>query len=250
MNTETILIIIGSLVLVSLIVLIIVLLKRKPSKSVSSSQPAQQSFTLDDDEESSSRYNRTFVLLQKEEKEKKTPVRSKEGTVSMDPNESNNNYNYRNEAPVNSRGSRAGNEERTGVLFAPANAPHDYTQPASSNNKPAYSDNTELLAVDNSGAAYLEFYQDGVVNRISLDRPSILIGRLRGEVDYVVNNSKVSKIHAEIICRGGCYFIKDYNSGNGTYINGSGKKIPSNVEQRVYNNDRISLANSEFVLKC
>jgi len=64
-------------------------------------------------------------------------------------------------------------------------------------------------------------------------------------VDYVIRNSAVGKVHAQIITRESSYFIKDLNSKNGTCINGV--KIDSNEEYRIENNDRITLANNEYI---
>lgn len=97
--------------------------------------------------------------------------------------------------------------------------------------------------------AYLEYCKDGQWNKVSLDKESILLGRLRGQVDFVVDSVKVSKLHAEIIQRNGSYFIKDLNSKNGTYINGSSQRITSGELYELVNDDRIRIADIEFVFK-
>lgn len=125
----------------------------------------------------------------------------------------------------------------------------NYTPPASGGMQ-IESDDTVVLTEDTEGSAYLEIFDNGLSTKVPLNKPSILVGRLRGSVDFVVDNNKVGKIHAEFISRGGSYYVKDYNSTNGTYINGSGQRINSNVECEIKNNDRITLANSEFILKC
>lgn len=128
--------------------------------------------------------------------------------------------------------------------------PNTYMPSVMSRGMQMESDDTVILTEETAGAGYLEFYNNGLNNKIPFNKPSILIGRLRGSVDYVVENNKVGKIHAEFIYRDGAYYVKDYNSTNGTYINGSGQRIKSNVEHQIHNNDRITLANSEFILKC
>lgn len=99
-------------------------------------------------------------------------------------------------------------------------------------------------------ASCLEHYENGMMTRIPLDRDSVLVGRLKGQVDFAVANPKVGKIHAEFIIRDGMFFVKDLNSKNGTYINNSGQRINSNIPYPLNDNDRIILADSEFVLRC
>lgn len=100
------------------------------------------------------------------------------------------------------------------------------------------------------GVAYLEYYENGLMTKVSLDKPNVLIGRLRGQVDFAVNNNKIGKIHAEFIAINGSYYVKDYNSTNGTYINSIPQRITSNDEVQIFNGDKIMLANSEFTLRC
>ncbi|WP_251501368.1 DUF6382 domain-containing protein [Otoolea muris] len=95
---------------------------------------------------------------------------------------------------------------------------------------------------------FLEYYENGMLTRVPLDGPSTLIGHLRGEVNFEVMNPKVSKIHAEFINDGTHISVKDLNSKNGTYINGSAERIRSNVPYPLRSGDRIRLADSEFVL--
>jgi len=104
---------------------------------------------------------------------------------------------------------------------------------------------TILLDSSNVKRARLQVIKDDGVEEIIVDKPSFIIGRLNGQVDYVHTNNAIGKVHAEIITRDGCYYLKDLNSKNGTYING--KRIDSNKEYEIKNNDRITLANSEFI---
>ncbi len=103
---------------------------------------------------------------------------------------------------------------------------------------------------DASVGPYLEYYQNGIMTRILLDRNSFLVGRLAGQVDYVVTNPKVGKVHAEFISENGMFYVKDLNSKNGTYINSAGQRISSNIPYPLKPNDKIMLANSEFILRC
>ena len=112
------------------------------------------------------------------------------------------------------------------------------------------SEDTVVLDENNSDGAYLEYYENGLVTKIKLNKESIIVGKLRGQCDFSINNNKISKMHAEFITRGSEYFVKDYNSTNGTYINGSNQRIASNVEYQIFNGDRITLANVDMTFRC
>lgn len=94
---------------------------------------------------------------------------------------------------------------------------------------------------------HLQIFMDSGVDDIAINKPSFIIGRLEEQVDYVHSNNAIGKVHAEIISRDGCFYLKDLNSKNGTYING--KRIDSNKEYELKNNDKLTLANSEFVFR-
>ena len=80
---------------------------------------------------------------------------------------------------------------------------------------------------------------------IVIEREDFIIGRLEGHVDHVLNNNAVGKLHAELINRNGTSFVKDLNSINGTFINDD--RIDSNKEYELRINDRLRLANSEYI---
>jgi len=80
--------------------------------------------------------------------------------------------------------------------------------------------------------------------RIIIDKSSILIGRLQGSVDYVIDNKAVGKMHAEIVKKGEEYYIIDLNSVNGTFVNG--ERIVCNTETIIKNGDKITLANEVY----
>lgn len=97
---------------------------------------------------------------------------------------------------------------------------------------------------------YLEYTGDSSGTRIMFQNNRLLVGRLVSQVDFAVNNPKVGKMHAEFICQNGQCFVQDLNSKNGTYINGSEERITSNMPYPLQNGDRVSLADSEFVIHC
>lgn len=98
--------------------------------------------------------------------------------------------------------------------------------------------------------ACLEYYENGLMTRIVLDKPSTLVGRLQSQVDFAVSDPKVGKVHAEFINQDGKIYVKDLNSKNGTYLNGNIQRLNSNMLYPLNDNDRIALAKSEFILHC
>ncbi len=71
------------------------------------------------------------------------------------------------------------------------------------------------------------------------------IGKEKSFVDYFIgDNTAISRSHAEINLRDGEYFIKDTNSTNHTYINGT--QIQSGVDVKLNVGDRLRFANEEF----
>jgi len=112
------------------------------------------------------------------------------------------------------------------------------------------SEDTVVLDDNNAEGAYLEYFENGLSTKIKLTKESFMIGKLRGQCDFVLSNNKISKMHAEFITRGTDYFVKDYNSTNGTYINGSNQRIASNAEYQIFNGDRITLANVDMTFRC
>ena len=54
----------------------------------------------------------------------------------------------------------------------------------------------------------------------SVEKPILSIGKKKEEVDVVLEDSSVSRIHARIIQEGAEYYLEDLNSTNGTFKNG------------------------------
>ena len=91
--------------------------------------------------------------------------------------------------------------------------------------------------------------QEGTV--IEITRYPFLIGKLEGEMDCIIDRPSVSRMHARISenkqnASGSC-FIEDFNSTNGTYINGV--RIEPYRKRAVNVGDVIRLADQEFVLR-
>lgn len=91
---------------------------------------------------------------------------------------------------------------------------------------------------------YLQGSRNGVLEEININKDSFIIGRVKGQVDYVSDNRTIGKMHAEIINRDDNYYIRDLNSRNGTYLNN--ERIEGYKEYLLSNNDKITFSNSSF----
>ena len=81
--------------------------------------------------------------------------------------------------------------------------------------------------------------------QVEINKPVFRIGKERSYVDYfVANNSAVSRLHADIIERNNTYYIKDNNSTNRTYVNGTA--VRAGQEIQINEGDQIMLANETF----
>lgn len=80
---------------------------------------------------------------------------------------------------------------------------------------------------------------------IQLNKYPFRIGKERSFVDYFIgDNTAISRSHAEITQKEGSYFVKDMNSTNHTFVNGT--MIQSGVEVKLNAGDHLKLANEEF----
>ncbi|MCX8129536.1 MAG: DUF6382 domain-containing protein [Clostridia bacterium] len=104
---------------------------------------------------------------------------------------------------------------------------------------------TEFLSKHEEVYPYLQGTDSSTAEKIRLTKQQFIIGRLEGQVDYVCSNNAVGKMHAEILQRDGSCYIKDLNSKNGTFVNN--ERIESNKEYVLENNDKVSLANCDFI---
>ena len=81
--------------------------------------------------------------------------------------------------------------------------------------------------------------------KVFVNKPIFRIGKEKSYVDFfVMSNNAVSRIHADIVTRNNRYYIKDNNSTNHTFVNGT--MIPVNQETEIYDGDTLMLANEPF----
>ncbi|MCQ2516548.1 MAG: FHA domain-containing protein [Saccharofermentans sp.] len=79
-----------------------------------------------------------------------------------------------------------------------------------------------------------------------LDTNDLILGKNRNECKvFIGDNPLVSRKHALISSKNGCFFLIDMGSTNGTYINGI--KLQSGDKYRLRNDDKFYLANELFV---
>jgi len=105
---------------------------------------------------------------------------------------------------------------------------------------------TELLGCYVKGVRFLKSTGNQKDDEdIFIDKDDFIIGRLTGYVDYVLMNNAVGKLHAQLTYKNDTCYVKDLNSVNGTFINN--KRIESNKDFELKSNDKLQLANSEFI---
>lgn len=81
--------------------------------------------------------------------------------------------------------------------------------------------------------------------QVEVNKPVFRIGKEKSYVDYfIANNNAVSRLHADIIEKNNSYYIKDNNSTNKTYVNGT--IVIAGQEVEIRDGDQIMIANETF----
>lgn len=92
----------------------------------------------------------------------------------------------------------------------------------------------------------LSYEGKGPEGNIKMEKFPFVIGKDERHVDGVLHAQTVSRIHARITGDEECIYLEDYNSTNGTYLNG--KLIPMNTPIALRRGDHIIFATEEYVL--
>lgn len=92
----------------------------------------------------------------------------------------------------------------------------------------------------NKGASLL-YLKTG--EKITITKQEFVIGKSRA-ADYVINDSSISRKHAEITCKNGHYFVTDNASTNGTFVNG--RQVPSRTPIEIFQGDLLRFATEEM----
>ncbi len=137
-------------------------------------------------------------------------------------------------------------QQRPQSAPVPPQPPHGMTMDASAGETSVLGSGageTSVLSSNMQPAATLIRRKNG--ETADIRKASFAIGRERQKVDFCVpDNNSVGRTHANIICKGGVYYIVDNNSTNFTYVNGN--KIGPNQEVKLNSGDKIKLADEEF----
>lgn len=81
--------------------------------------------------------------------------------------------------------------------------------------------------------------------KIYISKRIFVVGKSADKADYTINNSAVSRVHAEISVVGAEYFITDKGSTNHTYVNHT--EILPNSPWQIFDGDEIMFANEIFI---
>lgn len=92
----------------------------------------------------------------------------------------------------------------------------------------------------------LSYQGDGMEGSIKIGKLPFVIGKDENRVDGVIHAQTVSRVHARITGDEECLYLEDYNSTNGTYLNG--KLIPMNTPMVLHRGDHIIFATEEYIL--
>jgi len=81
---------------------------------------------------------------------------------------------------------------------------------------------------------------------ISIATPVFRLGKDKLRTDYaVVDNSAVSRRHADIITEGKRYYVVDHGSTNGTFV--GFRRLQPEKEEELFAGTKLRLANEEFI---
>ena len=103
-------------------------------------------------------------------------------------------------------------------------------------------------AVERKTVWVLEYKGDGLEDDLRMEQFPYRIGKHGSNVEGKLYAQTVSRLHAQITQDEDSYlWISDFNSTNGTYLNGH--LIPMNTPVRIQEGDRVIFATEEYILK-
>lgn len=104
---------------------------------------------------------------------------------------------------------------------------------------------TSLLGDNLSFQRFPYLIRKNTFDRIDINKPVFRIGKEKSYVDYFIgDNNTISRLHADIISRDNRYYLKDNNSTNHSYINGS--MVQGNQEAELFDGAVVTLSNEDF----
>ena len=87
--------------------------------------------------------------------------------------------------------------------------------------------------------------EDRVVTELS--RPSVTLGKKKGEAEVVLEDPSVSRIHARITKEGEYFYLEDLNSTNGTFKNGL--RLQPYEKKKLQSGDEVKLGRVLLIFK-
>lgn len=103
-------------------------------------------------------------------------------------------------------------------------------------------------AVERKTVWVLEYKGDGLEDDLRMEQFPYRIGKHGSNVEGKLYTQTVSRLHAQITQdEDSNLWISDFNSTNGTYLNGH--LIPMNTPVRIQEGDRVIFATEEYILK-
>ncbi|WP_193774511.1 FHA domain-containing protein [Vallitalea guaymasensis] len=94
---------------------------------------------------------------------------------------------------------------------------------------------------------YLLSKDGDIVNKVIISSNPFIIGKLDSQVDHIIENSSVSRIHCKIIEEDGQYYIIDLNSKNGTYLDE--ERLVSNKRYQLHDGTHVAISNCEYTFE-
>ena len=82
---------------------------------------------------------------------------------------------------------------------------------------------------------------------LSLEQPSLSVGKKKGEVDLVLQDASVSRMHARITNEEGDTYLEDLNSTNGTFQNG--QRMRPYEKKKLAEGDEIRFGKVVFIFR-
>ena len=79
---------------------------------------------------------------------------------------------------------------------------------------------------------------------ICISCSSMIIGKIRQQADFVLDDEYISRIHARIEKNGEDVYVMDLNSTNGTFVNG--ERLQANERRRLQPSDEIAFGSITY----
>lgn len=90
-------------------------------------------------------------------------------------------------------------------------------------------------------------YRDNGELAVRIDRFPFVIGKKKEEVDHVLGDHSVSRVHARIVEEDGRIYLEDLNSTNGTFKNGL--RLQPYEKRRLEKDDEVRFGKVEYIFQ-